>query len=382
MNVPLLDLKAQHDPLYGDIISAIERVIRGQSFILGPEVKQLEELIAGYCHSKHAIGVSSGTDALLIALMALNVGPGDEVITTPYSFFATAGVIARVGARPVFADIDPISYNIDPNKVEQAITSRTKVVMPVHLYGQCAEMASLLQVTGRHNLPVIEDAAQAIGSEYKDGRRAGGMGQLGCFSFFPSKNLGALGDAGMVVTDHAELAEKVRILRVHGGQPKYYHKVIGGNFRLDTLQAAVLCVKFKYLDEWTRKRQANAGHYAKLFNDSGLLGKGLISLPRAVYEAAGVSHYHIYNQFVIRATNRDALRNYLRDQGVGTEVYYPVPLHLQECFRSLGYREGNFPEAERAARETLALPIYPEISSGQQQRVVEVLAEFYAKAGA
>jgi dTDP-4-amino-4,6-dideoxygalactose transaminase len=243
-------------------------------------------------------------------------------------------------------------------------------------------MASLLQITGRHNLAVIEDAAQAIGSEYRDGRRAGSMGQLGCFSFFPSKNLGALGDAGMVVTNHADLADKVRILRVHGGQPKYYHKVIGGNFRLDTLQAAVLCVKFKYLDEWTRKRQANASHYAKLFNDSGLLGKGLIALPGAVHASAGVSHYHIYNQFVIRAANRDALRNYLRDQGIGTEVYYPVPLHLQECFRSLGYREGHFPEAERAARETLALPIYPEISSGQQQRVVEVLAEFYAKVNA
>lgn len=379
MNVPLLDLNAQHDPLYGEILSAIERVIKGQAFIMGPEVGQLEELIAAYSHAKYAIGVSSGTDALLIALMAMQVGPGDEAITTPYSFFATAGVIARVGAKPVFADIDPITYNIDPAQIERAITPKTKVLMPVHLYGQCAEMAALLQITGRRNLPVIEDAAQAIGSEYRDRRRAGSMGALGCFSFFPSKNLGALGDAGMVVTNDAELAGKVRILRVHGGQPKYYHKIIGGNFRLDALQAAVLCVKFKYLDEWTKRRQANAGRYAKLFKDSGLLDKGRIGLPQAVYADSGVVHHHIYNQFVIRAENRDALRNYLRDQGIGSEVYYPVPLHLQECFRALGYREGSFPQAERAARETLALPIYPEISAEQQQRVVDVLAEFYAK---
>lgn len=377
MNVPLVDLKAQHDPLYGDIISAIERVINRQSFILGPEVKQLEELIAAYCHLKHAIGVSSGTDALLIALMAKDIGPGDEVITTPYSFFATAGVIARVGARPIFSDIDPITYNLDPNKIEQVITPRTKVLIPVHLYGQCAEMTPLQQISNGYRLSIIEDAAQAIGSEYRDGRRAGSMGELGCFSFFPSKNLGALGDAGMVVTDQAELADKVRILRVHGGQPKYYHKVVGGNFRLDTLQAAVLCIKFKYLDEWTKKRQTNAGQYERLFNDSGLPERGFVTLPRAAYAASGASHYHIYNQFVIRAANRDALRKFLRENDVGTEVYYPVPLHLQECFRSLGYREGDFPEAERAARETLALPIYPEISQEQQQKVVERIAQFY-----
>lgn len=378
MDVPLLDLKAQHDPLYGDILGAIERVLKSQAFILGPEVKKLEELIAAYCCASFAVGVSSGTDALLVALMAQEVGPGDEVITTPYSFFATAGVIARLGARPVFVDIDPTTFNLNPHGLEGAITARTKVIMPVHLYGQCADMSPILEVAGRRNVSVIEDAAQAIGSEYRDGRRAGSMGAMGCFSFFPSKNLGALGDAGMVVTGRSELAERLRILRVHGGQPKYYHQVVGGNFRLDTLQAAVLCVKFRHLDEWTKKRQTNAERYVRLFQDSGLVERGRVRLPYAVYASSGASHHHIYNQFIIRAEQRDLLRHYLRDQGVGSEVYYPVPLHLQECFRSLGYREGSFPEAERAARETLALPIYPELTAPQQQRVVDVVAAFYA----
>lgn len=378
MNVPLLDLKAQHDPLYGDILGAIERVIKSQAFILGPEVKQLEELIAAYSRASFAVGVSSGTDALLVALMAKEIGPGDEVVTTPYSFFATAGVIARLGATPIFADIDPVTFNLNPRDLEGAITARTKVIMPVHLYGQCADMSPILEVAARHNVSVIEDAAQAIGSEYHDGRRAGSMGEMGCFSFFPSKNLGALGDAGMVVTSRPEIAEKLRILRVHGGQPKYYHQVVGGNFRLDTLQAAVLCVKFKYLDEWTKKRQSNAERYVRLFQESGLVEKGRVRLPQAAYASSGAGHHHIYNQFVIRAEQRDPLRHYLRDQGIGSEVYYPVPLHLQECFRSLGYREGSFPEAERAARETLALPIYPELTAPQQQRVVDVVAAFYA----
>lgn len=378
MNVPLLDLKAQHDPLHGDILGAIERVIKSQAFILGPEVKQLEELIAAYSRASFAVGVSSGTDALLVALMAKEIGPGHEVVTTPYSFFATAGVIARLGATPVFIDINPVTFNLDPCGLERAITARTKVIMPVHLYGQCADMSPILEVAARHNVSVIEDAAQAIGSEYHDGRRAGSMGEMGCFSFFPSKNLGALGDAGMVVTSRPEIAEKLRILRVHGGQPKYYHQVVGGNFRLDTLQAAVLCVKFKYLDEWTKKRQANADRYVRFFQESGLVEKGRVRLPQAVYASSGAAHHHIYNQFVIRAEQRDPLRHYLRDQGIGSEVYYPVPLHLQECFRSLGYREGSFPEAERAARETLALPIYPELTAAQQQRVVSVVDAFYA----
>lgn len=377
MNVPLLDLKAQHDPIHKEILAAIEQVIRSQAFILGPEVKKLEERVASYCQTQFAIGVSSGTDALLVALMALGVGPGDEVITTPYSFFATAGVIARVGAKPVFVDIDPKTYNLEPSKVEQAITPHTKVILPVHLYGQCAEMNPIVEVARKHGLRVIEDAAQAIGAEYPGGRRAGSMGDVGCLSFFPSKNLGALGDGGMVVTNDQDLAEKVRILRVHGGKPKYYHKLIGGNFRLDTIQAAVLHVKLNYLDLWTKQRQDNAKQYVKLFTESGLVEKAGIHLPEAVNEKHGVRNYHIYNQFVIRVPRRDALREYLKENGISTEVYYPVPFHLQECFQSLGYKEGNFPEAERAAKETLALPIYPELTCGMQEQVVGKVSEFY-----
>ena len=378
MKVPLLDLKAQHDPIQSEILQAIKRVIQSQAYILGPEVKNLEERVASYCQTPFGIGVSSGTDALLVALMALNIGSGDEVITTPYSFFATAGVIVRLGARPVFVDIDPVTYNIDPNQIDRAITSKTKAILPVHLYGQCADMAPILETAERYRLMVVEDAAQAIGATYRNGRRAGSMGTLGCFSFFPSKNLGGLGDGGMVVTHDASLAEKIRILRVHGGQPKYYHKIVGGNFRLDTLQAAVLNVKLNALDGWTKRRQENAARYGSLFKESGLVAQGNLDLPKAVYADAGVAHPHIYNQFVIRVRNRDRLLEYLKQNGIGTEIYYPVPFHLQECFHFLGYKEGDFPESERAAKETLALPIYPELTDSQIEAVVTGVKAFFA----
>jgi len=377
VKIPLLDLNAQHDPILKEILEAIEQVIRRQSYILGPEVQKLEERIASYCGTPFAVGVSSGTDALLISLMALGIGQNDEVITTPYSFFATAGVIARVGAKPVFVDIDPATFNLDPDRIEPAITSKTKAVLPVHLYGQCADMDPIIKIAENHGLKVIEDAAQAIGAEYTGGQRGGSMGALGCLSFFPSKNLGAMGDAGMVVTKDADLSEKIRVLRVHGSKPKYYHKMIGGNFRLDTIQAAVLNVKLNYLDVWTQKRQENASRYIKLFKESGLIEKAGLRLPAAVFEDTRVSHYHIYNQFVIRVPDRDRLRDHLKQRGIATEVYYPVPFHLQECFRDLGYKEGDFPEAERASKETLALPIYPELSKTQQSYVINQVSEFY-----
>jgi len=338
----------------------------------------LEERVASYCQTSHGIGVSSGTDALLIALMAIGIGPGDEVITTPYSFFATAGAVARLGAKPVFVDIDPKTYNIDLSKIANAITKKSKAMIPVHLYGQCADMAPILDLAQRNNLKVIEDAAQAIGAEYRDGQRAGSMGTVGCLSFFPSKNLGALGDGGMVVTNDQELAERIKVLRVHGGKPKYYHKLIGGNFRLDTIQAAVLNVKLNYLDDWTRRRQENARRYETLFQQSGLVQKGNVRLPDPVYRDSGSKHYHIYNQFVLRVEKRDDLMGSLKQKGIGTEIYYPVPFHLQECFRYLGHKEGDFPESERAAKETVAIPIYPELAAVQQVEVVDAIKGFYA----
>ncbi len=377
MGVPLLDLKAHHEPLHQEIMAALEQTFRSQAFILGPEVGKLEERVAAYSQAGFGIGVSSGTDALLLALMAIGAGPGDEVITTPYSFFATAGAVARLGAKPVLVDIDPKTYNIDPSKIGKAVTAKTKAIIPVHLYGQCADMAPIMELAHRHNLKVIEDAAQAIGSEYRDGRRAGSIGTVGCFSFFPSKNLGCLGDGGMVVTNDAELAERMKVLRVHGGKPKYYHKVIGGNFRLDTIQAAVLNVKLNYLDQWTKRRQENAKRYETLFQQSGLVQKGHVRLPEPVYQASGVKHYHIYNQFVLRVERRDDLMAHLKQKGIGTEIYYPVPFHLQECFRYLGHKQGDFPESERAANETVAIPIYPELSQMQQAEVVEGIQSFY-----
>ena len=373
ISVPLLDLKAQFATVKDEVMEAVGAVFESQWFILGPIVKQCEANVARYSNCDHAIGVSSGTDALLIAMMAEGIGPGDEVITTPYTFFATAGSIARLGATPVFVDICPKTYNIDPGAVESRITDKTKAIIPVHLYGQCAAMDPILEIARQHTLTVIEDAAQAIGAEYK-GQRAGSMGDYGCFSFFPSKNLGAAGDGGMVVTRDDDRGERLQVLRVHGSKPKYYHSTVGGNFRLDAIQAAVVNAKFPHLDDWSAGRQANAEKYCRLFEEAGLTKDGLVQLPYVVSDGR-----HIYNQFVIRVPNRDALRSHLKDHNVATEIYYPVPLHLQECFAHLGGREGDHPESERAAKETLALPIYPELTDRQLAHVVEQIREFLTK---
>lgn len=372
MRVPLLDLKGQYAAIRADVREAIDRVCDSQHFILGPEVSGLEEEVARFCGSKHAVGMSSGTDALLAALMALGVKAGDEVVTTTYSFFATAGVVARLGAVPVFADIDPGTFNIDPAQVRAKVTSKTKAILPVHLYGRCAEMDPILEVARERGLPVVEDAAQAIGAVDARGRQAGTMGRMGCFSFFPSKNLGGFGDGGMVVTDDESAAESLRMMRMHGMKPKYVHRTVGGNFRLDALQAAVLRVKLKHLPKWTAARRSNADRYRRLFAEAGL--GGTVVLPA---DAPG----HIYNQFVIRVPRRDALRKHLELNGVGTEVYYPIPLHLQECFAGLGYRKGSLPHAERAAEETLALPIYPELTEEQQRIVVDEISRFFSDGG-
>ena len=371
MKVPLLDLKAQYAGIKKEISEAVRTVLESQWFILGPNVQECERQIAAYSHCPYGVGVSSGTDALLISLMAEGIGPGDEVITTPYTFFATVGCVARVGATPRFVDIHPETYNLDVSQIEDRLTERTKAVIPVHLYGQCADMDPILEVASRHGLTVIEDAAQAIGAEYK-GRRAGSMGHYGCFSFFPSKNLGGGGDGGMVVTQDARRAERLSVLRAHGSKPKYYHALVGGNFRLDALQAAIINAKLPHLDRWTAGRQSHADCYRDLFEASGLTANGLVGLP-----SVAPDRRHIYNQFVIRAGQRDELRAYMTDQGIGTEIYYPVPLHLQECFAGLGYQKGDFPEAERAALDTLALPVFPELSRHQQEYVVKTIKDFY-----
>ncbi len=373
VSVPLLDLKAQYQSIQAEIKPAIEHVLDSQRFIMGPEVEGLEAEVAAYSNCDFGIGVSSGTDALLIALMALDIQPGDEVITTPYTFFSTAGVIHRLNAIPVFADIEPDSYNIDPAQIERRVTSKTKAIIPVHLYGQCAEMDPILELAAKHNLFVVEDAAQAIGSEYKS-KRAGAMGTLGCFSFFPSKNLGGFGDGGMVVTNDETLYQKVKKLRNHGAQPKYYHAIVGGNFRLDALQAAVLRVKLKHLDDWTAARQKNADRYRELFDAQGLTGNP-VTLP------ALKQNRHIYNQFVIHVPRRDELKTFLQEKQIGTEIYYPVPMHLQECFAYLNYKEGELPRSEDAAKSTLAIPVYPELSGGQLEYVVDSIQEFYKKHG-
>ena len=371
MNVPLLDLKAQYASIRGEVETAVRDVFESQHFILGPKVKECESALAAYCSAAHAVGVSSGTDALLLALMADGIGPGDEVITSPYTFFASGGSVARLGAKPVFVDIDPVTYNLDPARLEAALTPRTRAIMPVHLYGQMADMAPILALARQRGLVVIEDACQSVGAEY-EGRRAGTLGTYGCFSFFPSKNLGGAGDGGAVTTQDSDRAAKLAILRVHGMEPKYYHKWIGGNFRLDALQAAVVSVKLRHLDDWTRARQANAVRYDRLLSEAGLTGRGLVSVPRVV------TGRHVFNQYVVRAARRDALRTFLQQRGIGTEVYYPLPLHLQECFAYLGYGRGAFPESERAAAETLAVPIYPELTDAQAAWVVESIAEYYA----
>lgn len=369
MNVPLLDLHAQYEGLREEMRAAVERVMESQQFILGPEVAELEKEIAAYSRVRHAIGCANGSDALLLALMALDVKEGDEVITTPYSFFATASAVTRLGARPVFVDIDPQTYNIDAGRIEAAMTERTRAVMPVHLYGQCAEMRAIREFCERHGVSVVEDAAQAIGAD--DGEeRAGGMSAIGCFSFYPSKNLGGAGDGGMMTTNDDALAERLRLLRVHGGERRYYHSVVGINSRLDALQAAILRVKLPRLDSWSDARAARAARYNQLFTDAGLTEE--LTLP---FVREGVRH--IYHQYVIRAQERDRLFEHLKEHGVGTDIYYPVPLHLQECFGYLGHGAGDFPEAERAARETLALPVYPELKDEQQQYVVDVIRRFY-----
>jgi dTDP-4-amino-4,6-dideoxygalactose transaminase len=369
-SVPLLDLKAQYKTIAAEIEPAVKEVIESQYFIMGPKVKQFEEHIAGYCHTPYAVGVSSGTDALLLALMALDIGPGDEVITSTYSFFATAGCIARLNATPVLVDIDPVTYNIDPAKIEKAVTDKTKAIIPVHLYGQMADMDPIMKIAEQHGLYVIEDSAQAIGSEYRDGRRSGSIGHMGCFSFFPSKNLGGFGDGGLVTTNDAALHEKLVYLRNHGAHPKYYHKMIGGNFRLDALQAAVLDVKLKHLDSWTAGRQENAAYYDRGFEKRGLLSH--LTLPVALND-----YRHIYNQYIIRTEKRDALLAWLKEKNVGCEIYYPVTFNNQECFRYLGYKNGAFPEAEAAADETLAIPIYPELTDEQKDYVMDMIGMFY-----
>jgi dTDP-4-amino-4,6-dideoxygalactose transaminase len=367
MQVPLLDLQAQYRPIRDALVDAVTRVCDSQRFIMGPEIEGLERELAAYLGVAHAVGVSSGTDALLIAMMALGIGPGDEVVTSTYSFFATAGCVARLGATPVLVDIDPVSYNIDPAGVAAAITARTRAIIPVHLYGQSADLDPILEAANRTGVPVIEDAAQAIGARYK-GATVGGFGRLGCFSFFPSKNLGAFGDGGLVTTNDEALAASLRRLRVHGADRQYYHQVIGGNFRLDALQAAVLRVKLPHLPGWTEARRRNAARYDQLFADLGLTDR--VTRPVALAD-----RYHIFNQYVVRVPGRDTVKAHLESRHVGSAIYYPVPFHEQECFAQLGYRAGQFPHAERAARETIALPIYGELSAEQQRYVVNVIAE-------
>lgn len=365
-SVPLLDLQTQYRPIRDEVLAAITRVCDSQRFIMGPEVEGLERELAAMLDVREAVGVSSGTDALLAAMMALKVGPGDEVVTTTYSFFATAGCIARLGAKPVLTDIDPVTCNIDPAEAAAAITSRTKAIIPVHLYGCSAEMAPILETAAKAGLAVIEDAAQAIGSRYH-GRAVGGIGTIGCFSFFPSKNLGAFGDGGFVTTNDPAIAHRLRLIRNHGAEPKYFHKFVGANFRLDALQAAVLRVKLPHLASWTEARRRNAARYREML--APLVVRGLVELP---VEPEGF--YHIYNQFVIRVADRDRLRAALEARKVGAEIYYPVPFHLQECFADLGYAKGRFPHAEEAADRTLALPIYGELTEAQQRYVVDAIA--------
>ncbi len=378
MKVPFFDLAVQFKSLEDEIKSALEEVFRSQQFIMGFQVQALEKTISQYCRTQYAIGVASGSDALLLSLMALGIGTGDEVLIPPFTFFATAGAVSRVGATPVFVDIDQVTFNIDPSKIDEKITPRTKAIIPVHLFGQCADMDPLLKIAKEKNLFIIEDAAQALGAEYKptagsEGRLAGEIGDLGCFSFYPTKNLGAFGDAGMVVTNNPDLSEKVRLLRVHGSQPKYFHKTIGINSRLDTIQAAILLVKFKYFEKWTTERQKKAERYQLLFRDLSSSINGF-KLPTIQYQ-----NRHIFHQYVIRVPERDRLKEFLTEGGIGTDIYYPVPLHLQECYSFLKYRQGDLPNSEKASEEVLALPIYPELTEDQQTLVVERIRAFYKK---
>ncbi len=394
MRVPLLDLQAQLGGLRDEIIEEVTKVIDSTRYIQGPEVEELENRVAAYCGAGYGVGVSSGTDALLISLMSLGIGNDDKVLTTPYSFFATMGVILRVGATPVFADIEPDSFNIDPIAVEKILAAdsekKIKAILPVHLYGQCADMTPLLKLSERYDVPVIEDAAQAIGAEYpsvngqeRKWLRAGAMGKAGCFSFFPSKNLGGIGDGGMVVTQDEKFAERLRLMRNHGAHPKYYHSLVGGNFRLDPIQAVVLKIKLRHLEKWHHARRENAVYYDRLLADSGLVQERLVASPKPVYlkqhlhdESAG-KNYHIYNQYILRVQNRDKLRDFLLEKEIGCEIYYPLALHQQKCLGN-NYGALRLPQAEKAASETIALPIYPELTRQMQEMVVETIREFYS----
>jgi len=369
VKIPFLDLQAQNGPLREDTLAAIARVCDSQRFIMGPEIDALEDELAALLGIDHAIAVSSGTDAVLLALMALGITAGDEVVTTTYSFFATAGAIVRLGARPVLVDIDPVTFNIDPEHLAASITPRTRAILPVHLFGLSADLDPIMQHADRLGIPVVEDAAQAIGATYKS-RPVGAIGTLGCFSFFPSKNLGAFGDAGLLTTSDARLAKRARLLRTHGMEPKYYHHLVGGNFRMDALQAAVLRVKAPRLAGWTRARRENASRYRRLFREAGL--DGPVTLP-----VEPPDRLHIYNQFMIRTADRDGLKRHLDELGIGNEIYYPVPFHRQSCFADLGYAHGSFPHAERAAAESLAIPIYAELSIAQQETVVAAIGGFF-----
>ena len=386
MKVPLLDLKPQYNSIKKELDDALIRIAESQYFILGPDVLKMEEQFNEYLNCKYSIGVSSGTDALLLALMSINIEPGDEVIVPTYSFFATAGVVSRLNAVPVFVDSDPVTFNIDPAKIEEKITPKTKAIIPVHLYGQCADMNPIMEIARKYNLKVIEDGAQVISAQYEDGKCAGTIGDIGCFSFFPSKNLGCFGDGGLVVTNNDVLEHSLRIKRVHGGEPKYYHKVIGGNFRLDAIQAAVVSVKLPHLNSWSEQRRENASLYNRLFKKMGLAtdtgftffnSAEKVLLPKAVYKNNSLKNYHIYNQYIIRVEERDKLREFLLENDIANEIYYPIPFHLQECFSNLGYKKGDFPIAEFCADTSIALPIYPELSSGQIEYVVEKISDFY-----
>lgn len=385
MNVPLLDLKLQYQTIQTEAEAMFARIASSQMLILGQETTKLEQSLAEYCDCKYALGVSSGTDALLMALMALDIQPGDEVIMPTYSFFATAGTAARLHARPVLVDSDPVSFNINPDLIEAAITPRTKAIIPVHLFGQCADMDAIMAIGVKHGIPVIEDAAQVIGAQYHDGRKAGSIGLMGCFSFYPTKNLGAFGDAGLITTNDEELYRKLRQMRNHGMEPRYYHKFVGGNFRIDEIQSAMLNVKFPHLDGWHEARRRNADLYTKLFVQHGLAeGEGHTTfdeknsalLPAAIFRASGVRNYHIYNQYVIRVQQRDALRAYLSERAIGTEIYYPVPFHRQECFQYLNTRDEDYPVANECALSSLALPIYAELQPEQLEYVVATIAAF------
>ena len=384
MKVPLLDLRPPLEELRDEIVEAVTQVIDSTRYIMGPEIDGLESEISAYCGTTDAVGVSSGTDALLLSLMVLDVAPGDLVLTSNFSFFATAGVVARLNATPVFVDIDPETFNIDPESLRKTLTDmdaetrkRVKAIIPVHLFGQCADMETILNISREFDIPVIEDGAQAIGAECEiDGQKksAGSLGDFGCFSFFPSKNLGGVGDGGIVTVNNPELAEQLRLKRVHGGEHKYYHRVIGGNFRLDPIQAAVIRVKLPHLNKWHKQRQDNADHYNELFAEAGLISK--VRTPY-VEHPQSLKNPHIYNQYVIRAERRDELQSFLSENEIASEVYYPLPFHLQECFLHLGGKAGDFPVSETAAKEVLALPVYPGMTGAMRETVVEHIAKFY-----